>query len=132
MSEPFELTGAGYLKARQWLKENNLLEVLEKEPSLDGYTTVALANKLYADKLKGTLMTKYRTYTNKELITLIDHKRHQSPIIDELCMRLEKNNFNDDLYVPSQVVQRTQETLTCPICEAKITLENKPDETKDN
>ena len=53
MTEPFELTGAGYLKAHQWLKENNLLEVLEKEPSLDGYTTVALANKLYADKLKG-------------------------------------------------------------------------------
>ena len=51
MTEPFELTGAGYLKARQWLKENNLLEVLEKEPSLDGYTTVALANKLYADKV---------------------------------------------------------------------------------
>lgn len=52
MYEPFEPTGAGYLKAHQWLKENNLLEVLEKEPSLDGYTTVALANKLYADKLK--------------------------------------------------------------------------------
>ena len=52
MTEPFELTGTGYLKAHQWLKENNLLEVLEKEPSLDGYTTVALANKLYADKLK--------------------------------------------------------------------------------
>ena len=77
-------------------------------------------------------MSKYRTYTNKELISLIDHKRHQSPIIDELCSRLEKNNFNDDLYDSSETCESVLESITCPICEAKIILETKPDETKDN
>jgi hypothetical protein len=77
-------------------------------------------------------MSKYRTYTNQELLTLIDDKRHQSPLINELCLRLEKNNFNDDLYNPSETCESELESITCPICEAKITLENKPDETKDN
>ncbi len=77
-------------------------------------------------------MSKYRTYTNKELISLIDHKRHRSPIIDELCLRLEKNNFNDDLYDPSETCESVLESIICPICEAKITLETKSDETKDN
>ena len=77
-------------------------------------------------------MTKYRTYTNKELISLIDHKRHQSPLINELCQRLEKNNFNDDLYTPSEICEPLLESITCPICEAKITLEINKDETKDN
>ncbi len=77
-------------------------------------------------------MSKYRTYTNKELLNLIDDKRHQSSLINELCMRLEKNNFNDDLYNPSETCELTLESITCPICEAKITLEADPDETKDN
>ena len=77
-------------------------------------------------------MSKYRTYTNKELIALIDHKRHQSPIIDELCLRLEKNNFNEDTFFPQSTPSSPVENVTCPICEAKITLENKPDETEDN
>ena len=77
-------------------------------------------------------MSKYRTYTNQELLILIDHKRHQSPIIDELCLRLEKNNFKDDLYNPSETCESVLESITCPICEAKITLETNKDETKDN
>ena len=77
-------------------------------------------------------MTKYRMYTNQELITLIDDKRHQSPIINELCLRLEKNNFNDDLYNPSETCESVLESIICPICEAKITLETNKDETKDN
>ena len=77
-------------------------------------------------------MTKYRMYTNQELITLIDDKRHQSPIINELCLRLEKNNFNDDLYNPSETCESVLESIICPICEAKITLETNTDETEDN
>ena len=75
-------------------------------------------------------MSKYRTYTNKELISLIDDKRYQSPIINELCLRLEKNNFNDDLYDPCKTCELVSESITCPICEAKITLETNADETK--
>ena len=77
-------------------------------------------------------MSKYRIYSNQELLTLIDDKRYQSPIIDELCMRLEKNNFNDDLYDPSETCESVLESITCPICEAKITLETNTDETKAN
>ena len=77
-------------------------------------------------------MSKYRTYTNQELLNLIDDKRHQSSLINELCMRLEKNNFNDDLYNPSETCESVLESITCPICEAKITLEDKTDETKAN
>ena len=77
-------------------------------------------------------MSKYRMYTNQELLILIDDKRHQSPIINELCLRLEKNNFNDDLYNPSETCESVLESIICPICEAKITLEKNTDETKDN
>jgi hypothetical protein len=49
--QQFPLTQEGYLAAYQWLKENNLLQKLQHELSLDGYTTVELANKLYNDKL---------------------------------------------------------------------------------
>lgn len=77
-------------------------------------------------------MSKYRTYTNQELISLIDHKRHHSPIINELCLRLEKNNFNKDTFFPQSVPSNPVENVTCPICEAKITLETNKDETKDN
>ena len=77
-------------------------------------------------------MSKYRTYTNQELLNLIDDKRHQSYLINELCMRLEKNNFNDDLYNPSETCESVLESITCPICEAKITLESNTDETKAN
>ena len=81
--------------------------------------------------MKETAVSKYRIYTNKELISFIDYKRHQSPIIDELCMRLEKNNFNDDLHDPSETCESVLESITCPICEAKITLETNKDETND-
>ena len=77
-------------------------------------------------------MSKYRMYTNQELLILIDDKRHQSPLINELCLRLEKNNFKDDLYNPSETCESVLESITCPICEAKITLEINKDETKDN
>ena len=77
-------------------------------------------------------MSKYRIYTDQELLNLVDDKRHQSPIIDELCLRLEKNNFNDDLYTPSETCEPLLESITCPICEAKITLETNTDETEDN
>lgn len=77
-------------------------------------------------------MSKYRIYTNQELLTLIDDKRHQSPIINELCLRLEKNNFNEDTFFPQSTPSNPVENVICPICEAKITLETNKDETKDN
>jgi hypothetical protein len=46
----FEMTPDGYQQAVKWLKENNLMHLVEKEQSTDGYTIVALANELYAKK----------------------------------------------------------------------------------
>ena len=36
------------------------------------------------------MVSKYRPYSDKELLNLIDSKRHQSPLINELCVRLEE------------------------------------------
>ena len=77
-------------------------------------------------------MSKYRIYSDQELLNLVDDKRHQSHLINELCLRLEKKHFNDVLYAPSETCESVLESITCPICEAKITLETNTDETKDN
>ena len=71
-------------------------------------------------------MSKYRTYTNQELLTLIDDKRHQSPLINELCLRLEKNNFNEDTFFPQSTPSDPVENVSCPVCEAQITI-NQPE-----
>lgn len=47
--EPFAFTGEGYEQARAWLKATGNWEKLERELSTDGYTAVALANKLRAE-----------------------------------------------------------------------------------
>lgn len=43
----FPMTGDGYKKALQWLKDYNYENLIEKELSTDGFTIVALANFLY-------------------------------------------------------------------------------------
>ena len=43
----FKLTEEGCAEAVKWLKDLDLLDILEKEQSVDGYTTVAVANELY-------------------------------------------------------------------------------------
>lgn len=47
----FELSPSGYEKAKAFLKENGLEDQIQKEQSTDGFTLVALANKLYKDNL---------------------------------------------------------------------------------
>ena len=36
------------------------------------------------------MVSKYRPYSDKELLNMIGDKRHQSPLINELCLRLEE------------------------------------------
>ncbi len=77
------------------------------------------------------MVSKYRPYSDKELLALIDNKRHQSPLINELCLRLEGYIELDELDEPEEsegeVIQQTIE-ITCPICEATLKLQPINDE----
>ena len=50
------------------------------------------------------MITKYHSYNNAELLQLMEDKRDKSPIIEELCLRIEHVG------------------LECPICEADLTV----------
>jgi hypothetical protein len=57
--------------------------------------------------------TKFANYTLDELLNLIDDKRPQSPLIDELCTRLEAG-------AAIQVSEDANPRVTCPVCEATL------------
>lgn len=46
--------------------------------------------------------TKYRPYSTEELLQLCAEKRALSPLIEELCQRIEEN------------------PIVCPVCEAEL------------
>jgi hypothetical protein len=52
-------------------------------------------------------ITKYDRFTNRELLVELDNARQYSPIIQELCVRLE--NIGNE----------------CPVCEADLERANK-------
>jgi hypothetical protein len=58
--------------------------------------------------------TNYSNYTDKELLQLLSDKRSKSPIIDELCDRLEEYSpaFDREENVKAE----------CPVCEAKLNV----------
>lgn len=47
-------------------------------------------------------ITKYSPHSTQELLAMVSEKRYHSPLIEELCQRLERLS------------------TTCPICEADI------------
>jgi hypothetical protein len=51
--------------------------------------------------------------TNSELLRVVGSKR-VSPVIDELCKRLEQA-------VPERDLDDAQSNVTCPVCEAELT-----------
>lgn len=53
--------------------------------------------------------TPYSNLTTKELISLLQIKRGHSPIIEELCSRLEAKDFTP-----------TNNYSECPVCDAKL------------
>lgn len=65
------------------------------------------------------MRTKYSYMTDAELLRLFDHKRTQSPIIDELCNRIHRSTALSTGGMFGQVIP---EAHKCPVCEA--TLEN--------
>lgn len=59
--------------------------------------------------------TNYSNYTDQELLQLLSEKRAQSPIIEELCQRLEE-------YSPA-FDKETNISAECPVCEAKLKID---------
>lgn len=57
--------------------------------------------------------TKFANYTLNELLNLIDDKRPHSPLIDELCTRLEAAE-------KVQVSEDASPRVECPVCEARL------------
>lgn len=57
--------------------------------------------------------TTFTNYTNDELLRLVDDKRYRSPLIDELCTRLEKRG---EVAVQEDADFRVE----CPVCAAPL------------
>jgi NAD-dependent dihydropyrimidine dehydrogenase PreA subunit len=60
--------------------------------------------------------TKFSNYTEAELLSLVDEKRSQSALIDELCTRLEKLNG-------THVSADADHCVECPVCEAALSVD---------
>ena len=54
--------------------------------------------------------------TTGELLNLLEDKKHQSPIIFELCNRLEKIDIDAEL-------EGVNDRAECPVCQASLTVD---------
>jgi hypothetical protein len=68
-------------------------------------------------------MAGYSHLNDLELLSQFNNKAAVSPIIRELCARLEKH------VAPRNPYKDTDTRVECPVCEAKLTVEH--DETDD-
>lgn len=59
--------------------------------------------------------TSYSNHTDQELLQVLSEKRSHSPIIEELCQRLES-------YMPFSQ-KETNIATDCPVCEAKLKID---------
>lgn len=57
----------------------------------------------------------YANYTDQELLQVLSEKRQHSPIIEELCQRLESYTHINQ--------KETNITVDCPVCEAKLNID---------
>lgn len=57
------------------------------------------------------MATAYRVMTDDELLRYIDEKRQHSPLIEELCKRLETKEM---------VLKDANHRVECPVCEAAL------------
>ncbi len=62
------------------------------------------------------IITKYRNLSNKELLSWLESKRVSSPIIDELCSRIES------MPETTNVITNVLAHIECPVCEAKLKI----------
>lgn len=59
----------------------------------------------------------HRHLTDKELVQCLHDKRLYSPVIEELCKRLETNIDNENNIDLEDI------TTTCPICSTNLSIE---------
>lgn len=64
---------------------------------------------------------KYSTFTNKELIQVLSESRQYSPVIEELCLRLES-------YMKHEDIKETNLPAECPICDAQLKIDIEVDD----
>lgn len=70
------------------------------------------------------MQTRYSYLTDAELLRMLDHKRTQSPVIDELCNRLDKRSA---LSAGTNNHEHTEGETRCPVCEAVLPKEQAHD-----
>ena len=58
--------------------------------------------------------TQYRSLTTEEFLSQIEEKRQYSPIIQELCLRLE--------YKETHGNAQTNPRIECPVCESQLKI----------
>ena len=63
----------------------------------------------------------YRNLTDVELLNQLDSKRHHSPIVNELCNRLEAKNLNEKMI--ESIEKSDNSKVDCPICLASLTVD---------
>lgn len=65
--------------------------------------------------------------TDEEILHLMEDKRHLSPIINELCLRLEwfidENKTLSDKLEKLNPSDKTTMLVQCPICEGTIAID---------
>lgn len=61
--------------------------------------------------------------TNKELLNHLENIKHNSPIILELCLRLEQADAEQNLL---------NKEVECPVCMAKLNIDNDCDDNSFN
>lgn len=71
--------------------------------------------------------TRYSHLSLKELLNIVDSKRQHSPIIDELCNRIENFKEQDtetegDLIQLKNTIEETTHTANCPVCDAQLKM----------
>ena len=71
--------------------------------------------------------TRYRHLADEEFLRICSDKRHQSPIIEELCQRLEEY-LGVDKPISDEIKLECKNDFNCPICEAKFSVEFNPDD----
>ena len=67
------------------------------------------------------IYTKFSTFTNAELLSLVQTARLHSPIIEELAGRFERLEFGENgVLAKTEESAQKQREFSCPVCEAKL------------
>ncbi len=67
--------------------------------------------------------TRLSGLTTEELLRRIDDIRSKSPIIEELCQRIERG---ETVPMPQEAIEAKD--MECPVCMAKLTVSFDPNE----